>query len=531
MSDASELHFNPLTPDLTASELAELREQERALNVLAARTSTAELGRQVFPGWCPLWYLDVISDHLEACLRYVRGLSGGLRRCAIQVPFQHGKSTIVEMFVARALGVDPSLRIVNATYNVDFARTRVDNVQRWMSHPAYRAAFGTRFGAAASVDDGGETGRSRAKSTPDKLQNSANLFQVRGLDRAGQLQNMGGSFLSTSLGSGLNGRPYEIGIIDDPHKDEEAAASPVERRHVEERYDTIFESREQARSVQIFVFTRMHPDDLMGYALPRWERAGIPHAVLRFPAILDEDPASYDPRPQGCGLSQALCPGAPEIKNGEWYRTKREMIQPWTWETSWQQRPTTRTGEFFQDAWWRYYDPADLREVDRYWVSIDCAAKAAGASWTCADLWASRGPMAFKLDELRGHWDVRQFERELMRWISEKWGREVRHLGSSIVIEDGGYGRTIHDDLAAAGVQGLHLLGTKGLSKQARASLVLDFVRSGLAQLPSRSVGRVSEGWVGEHKAEWGRFPTEPCDRVDAGVQALRWHLDLLRAS
>ena len=192
MSDASELHFNPLTPDLTASELAELREQERALNVLAARTSTAELGRQVFPGWCPLWYLDVISDHLEACLRYVRGLSGGLRRLAIQVPFQHGKSTILEIFVARALGVDPSLRIVNATYNVDFARTRVDNVQRWMSHPAYRAAFGTRFGAAASVDDGGETGRSRAKSTPDKLQNSANLFQVRGLDRAGQLKNMGG---------------------------------------------------------------------------------------------------------------------------------------------------------------------------------------------------------------------------------------------------------------------------------------------------------------------------------------------------
>lgn len=51
------------------SELSVLREQERSLNILAARTSTAELGRQVFPGWCPLWYLDVISDHLEACLR------------------------------------------------------------------------------------------------------------------------------------------------------------------------------------------------------------------------------------------------------------------------------------------------------------------------------------------------------------------------------------------------------------------------------------------------------------------------------
>ncbi len=509
-----------------AHDLTAARAEARRLDAVMARVSTSELGRQVFPGWIPLWYLDVISDHLEACLRYVRGLPNGLRRLAIQVPFQHGKSTIVEMFVARALGIDPSLRVVNATYNVEFARDRIANVQRWMSHRAYLDAFDTRFGQAGAVDDEPARGR---KSAAEKVKNSANLFQVRGVDAAGRPENRGGSFLSTSLGSGLNGRPYEIGIIDDPHKDEEAAASAVERRHVEERYDTIFESREQARSVQVFVFTRMHPEDLMGYALPRWKKAGIPHAVLRFPAVLDEEPAPYDPRPQGHGLSQALTPGGPEQKDAEWYRTKKETVQPWTWETQWQQRPTTRAGEFFQEAWWRYYSPASLREVDRYWVSIDCAAKAAGASWTCADLWAARGPTALKLDELRGHWDVRQFERELMNWITNKWGREVRGLGSAIVIEDGGFGRTIHDDLSAAGVRSLHLLGTGGLSKQARASMVLDFVRNGLAYLPDSSSGRVSAGWVGEHRAEWGRFPAPPCDRVDAGVQALRWHLDLLR--
>ncbi len=498
------------------------------MTVLAARTSTAELGSQVYPNWKDCWYFQIISDHVEACLRYVRGQPGGLRRLLLSVPYQHGKSTIIEMFVARALGIDPSLRIVNATYNVDFARERIDNVQRWMSHANYQAAFDTRFGAAASVDD--DTPARTKKTQSDKLRNSANMFQVRRV-RNGRTENLGGSFLSTSLGSGLNGRPYEIGIIDDPYKDEEVAASPAERQHIEERYDAIFESREQQNSVQILVFTRMNENDLMGYALPRWQKAGIPHAVLRFPAILDEVPASYDPRQQGQGLSEALYPGGPEIKSHDWYLSKKALVQPWTWETSWQQRPTTRTGDFFQSAWWGEYDPAELREVDRYWVSIDCAAKAAGASWTCADLWAARGPQAFKIDELRGHWDVRHFERELMQWITDKWGREVRKLGSAIVIEDGGFGRTIHDDLEAAGVKSLHLLGTGGLSKPARASLVLDFVRNGLALLPKRSHGRVSEGWVGDHKAEWGRFPAPPCDRVDAGVQALRWHLDLLRAS
>ena len=50
----------------------------------------------------------------------------------------------------------------------------------------------------------------------------------------------------------------------------------------------------------------MNPDDLVSHVVPKWKESGIPHAVLRFPAILDEDPASYDPRPPGHGLAQAL---------------------------------------------------------------------------------------------------------------------------------------------------------------------------------------------------------------------------------
>ena len=515
-----------ITSDMSDIDMSQMRTHKKRLDILAARASAADLGRMVFPGkWVTCWYHDVVANHLNAVLRHVRGQSNGTPRLCLEIPFQHQKSTMIEMFVAQALGIDPSLRIINATYNTIFARERVDHCQQYMATPFYQSAFATRFGQTCAVDD--DDGK-RRKSTPDKVRNTANLFQVRDVS-SGKPVNRGGSFLSTSIGAGLNGRPFDIGIIDDPYKDEEAAASETERRHIEERYDSIFLSRQGPRSAIVLVFTRMHSDDLMGYVIPRWKKAGVPHAVLRFPAILDEEPAEFDPRPQGWGLSQALYEGGPEIKNAAFYQTMRSELPPWTWETSWQQRPTTRAGEFFQNSWWNYYDPHDLRECDRFWVSIDCAVKATGASWTCADLWASRGPQAFKLDELRGHWDLRQFEREFMNWITEKWGREVRGVGSSIIIEDGGFGRTIHDDLKAAGVHGLHLLGTGGLSKTARATMVLDFVRNGLALLPSCSAGRISEGWVAEHKTEYGRFPALPCDRVDAGVQALRWHLDILR--
>jgi len=168
---------------------------------------------------------------------------------------------------------------------------------------------------------------------------------------------------------------------------------------------------------------------------------------------------------------------------------------------------------------------------DNLWVSIDCAAKAGGASWTCADLWASKGAEAWKLDELRGHWDLRAFERELIRWL-----REWRAEGCAKVIEDGGFGRYVVEDLAALDnpIGGFILQGTGGLSKEARATMVIDFVRSGLARLPNPDappVGRIRTDWTREHVAEWGAFPTKgrACDRVDAGVWGLRHHLDRMR--
>lgn len=525
-------------PDLSALlDPRRLEVEADAANAAAARLSIEDLGRQVCaPRWVAgLWYTELIADHLAACLRYVRGQPGGIKRLAIAVPFQHGKSTIAsELFPAWALGQDPSLRVVVGMYGLSEAKIKCANTRRWMSHANYLRAFDARFGPVRTID---EEGRERV----DLAENGALSFRVRKVSATGRVQDLGGSYMATSLQAGLNGRPYEIGIVDDPYKDpgdgEDGAANPRKRSKVEEVFDAIFESREQARSVQVLVFTRMHPEDLMQYAVDKWAACGIPHAAIRLPAILDSEAerAPWDPRPLGCGLSQAWRPGAPEVKDAEWYRQKRASFaaRPWLWETCWQQRPTRREGALFRAEWWRYFDPAEVRGVrfDNLWVSIDCAAKAGGASWTCADLWASKGAEAWKLDELRGHWDLRAFERELIRWL-----REWRAESCAKVIEDGGFGRYVVEDLAALDnpIGGFILQGTGGLSKEARATMVIDFVRSGLARLPNPDappVGRIRTDWTREHVAEWGAFPTKgrACDRVDAGVWGLQHHLDRMR--
>lgn len=518
-----------------AGGLAALERESERLNALAARASTEDLGRQVVTRWVAgLWYMRVIEQHLEACLRYVRGQPGGIRRLAISVPYQHGKSTIAsELFPARCLGLDPSLRVIAATFQLGLAKERVTNTRRWMSHPAYLRAFPTRFGPMRVVD---EDGRDRTEIS----ENGALKFAVRKVTPQGRAEDLGGFYMGASIKGGVNGRPYDIGIIDDAYKDmsdgEYGAGNPRVRARAEEFYDSMFGSREQARSVQILVSTRMHPEDLTDFCVRKWERAGIPYAVVRLPAVLDreDDRAPWDPRPLGCGLSQAWEPGAPQVKDAEFYRSKRAELEDalWIWETNWQQRPVKREGAMFRPEWWRYFDPQEVRGIswDRMWVSIDCAYKAAGASWTCAELWVSKGLEVWKLDELRGHWDLRDFEQRLVLWLTERNAREVPK-----VIEDGGYGRFVVDDLAALPrpITGFELKATGGLSKEARASMVVDLIRSGRVRLPNpdaQSYGWIRTDWVKDHVSEWGAFPSKgrACDRVDAGAWGLRYHLESL---
>ena len=514
-----------------AGGLAGLEREADRWNALAARASIEDLGRQVVRGWVPgLWYMRVIEQHLEACLRYVRGQPGGIRRLAISVPYQHGKSTIAsELFPAWALGLDPGLRVIAATFQLGLAKERVTNTRRWMSSPAYLRAFPARFGPIRTVDDGG---RERVEVS----ENGALKFAVRRVTPQGRAEDLGGFYLGASIKGGVNGRPYDIGVIDDAYKDvsdgEYGAGNPRVRARAEEFYDSMFGSREQARSVQILVSTRMHPEDLTDFCVRKWERAGIPYAMVRLPAVLDreEDRAPWDPRPLGCGLSEAIGPGAPQVKGPEFYRSKRAELEDaaWIWETCWQQRPMRREGAMFRPEWWRHFAPRDVRGAafDHMWVSIDCAAKATGASWTCADLWASRGLEAWKLDELRGHWDLRDFEQRLVLWLTE---RNARHVPK--VIEDGGFGRYVAEDLSRLGIDGWDLRGTGGLSKESRASMVLDLIRQGKVRLPdpeAEACGWLRTDWTREHVAEWGAFPTKgrACDRVDAGTWGLRYHLE-----
>jgi len=100
----------------------------------------------------------------------------------------------------------------------------------------------------------------------------------------------GGSYYAVGIGGGLTGRGFDLGIIDDPVKDDEEASSQTIRDKVWEWYKTVFRTRAQPDAAIIIVMTRWSPDDLVGRLIKLSDES--PEAdqwlILKFRAIREE---------------------------------------------------------------------------------------------------------------------------------------------------------------------------------------------------------------------------------------------------
>ncbi len=87
------------------------------------------------------WHIEAMSWHLEQCLK------GNIKRLIITVPPRHLKSICASVaFPAWALGHDPSLRIIAASYSADPARKHALDCRAVLQAPWYRRVFpGTRL--------------------------------------------------------------------------------------------------------------------------------------------------------------------------------------------------------------------------------------------------------------------------------------------------------------------------------------------------------------------------------------------------
>ena len=159
------------------------------------------------------------------------------------MPPQHGKSTGSSWLLpAYLLGLNPSLRIVLASYNQTLAGRFNRRIQQLIDTPLYERIFpATRL-------------KSPGKNDPGVIR-SREEFDIRGQT---------GGLLAVGRESALTGNPVDILILDDLYKDAMEANSPLVRENVWDWYNSVVKTRLHNLSQELIVSTRWHEDDLIG---------------------------------------------------------------------------------------------------------------------------------------------------------------------------------------------------------------------------------------------------------------------------
>ena len=294
---------------------------ESALLKSLARDSFKHFIQATFPTYSFNWHHLYIIEKLEAFAR------GDIKKLMLFVPPQHGKSELVSRrFPAWLLGRNPNLKVVGCSYAIDLARKFNRSVQRIIDDKEYAGIFP-------------ETRLSNSNMRLE-FKNASSKGYMRNTDEF-EIVDHEGSFKSVGVAGPLTGNPMDIGIIDDPVKDQMQASSKTFRNRNWEWYNDVFLSRTHNDSQLLFTMTRWHEDDLAGRILVKesdWE-------VIRFPAIAEEVENGNDPRETG----EALWP---ERHNIESLLSKKSNSSR-TWASLYQQRPAPESGDIFKRDWFQ----------------------------------------------------------------------------------------------------------------------------------------------------------------------------------
>jgi predicted phage terminase large subunit-like protein len=356
--------FDDLMADVEADLQAAESRSEREAVTFASFVDLASNGKYQ---WYP--YCARLTQVLQ------RVADGEIKRLMVFMPPRHGKSELVSrLFSAYFLYRFPEKWCGINSYAADLAYTFSRNAR-----DNYTYAGGELKGSTYAVSHW-ETG-------------------------------LGGGLWAAGVGGPITGKGFDLGVIDDPVKNAEEAASETNRRKQKDWFDSTFSTREEPDAAIIVIQTRWHEDDLSGYLLDKESEEPERWHIVHFEAIKDEEPPEYpetctiepDPREPG----EALAPKRYPIEKLKRFSRR---IGSYFFGALFQQRPKPREGNMFKRSWFEIVRkvPAHCRRV-RYW---DKAGTEGGGAFTCGVLVAyDPDEHIYYIEDLvRGQWSAGQRE-------------------------------------------------------------------------------------------------------------------------
>lgn len=384
----------------------------------------------------------------------------------LSVPPQHSKSTtITETLPSWYLGKHPEHRVIEVSYNDDFAkkfiRRNVDKIQEFG-----KDIFGIEIGDV----------------------NNANEFV---------LSNKIGGMLSRGVIGGITGLPSELMIIDDPVKSRQDADSETMRDKVWGEWLSSMKSRLAPNAKVILIMTRWHKDDFAGRIIANEENV----TVINFPVecITETDEL-------GRRLGDALFP---EMKKDKaWLESFKRSYQTAegsrAWNSLYMGKPSNEEGSIFLRGWFKYY--THVPDLVYKVISVDATFKEGDNSdFVAIHVWAKTDNdyyLVHRYKRIMGFVDTLE---AITRTIAEHSDYKM------ILIEDKANGSAIIDVLARK--YGAVIPVKPEGSKIARANAVSPLFEAGNVYVRPEHYDYVDE---------MCDFPTGVHDdEVDASSQAL----------
>jgi len=448
-----------ITPSDAAGELLRRRQARRSLIPFCQYTLDSYLTPP---------HLTALSDALESVER------GEVKRLIVVMPPRHGKSELISLrFPCWYLAKHPEDSMIQAGYAESIALTHSRQARDIFISPKMTSLF------------------PGIHHRPERPGQEMVRPERQAAHEWGTKQ--GGSYYAVGIGGGLTGRGFDIGIIDDPVKDEEEATSQTIRDKVWDWYQKVFRTRAEPDAAIIIVMTRWHQDDLVGRLLKRAKED--PDAdkwkVLHFKAIED---------------GQALWPERYPLDVLE---NIRASIGSRAFESLYQGEPSIAEGNIIKREWWRYYKVRP--EFKRKIHSWDTAFKSKSSNdYSVCTIWGETDNGFYLLEVLRQRLEFPELKRAVVAAYD-------RDRPTAVLIEDEASGQSLIQELKRNTY--IPLVPIKAdKDKVVRAYAVTPLIEAGRVYLPEYAP------WLYDYVEELSAFPNgQYDDQVDSTSQALKY--------
>lgn len=274
---------------MDSNEMQIIRELERNPELFlqeGARRKLLWFAQYLDPNFQPTPFHVAYYEILD---RFVRKQ---IKKLIIQAPPQHGKSEGSSRKVpADILGLFPDTKICICSYAATIAKDFNRDVQRIIDSDKYKAVF------------------------PETTLNGSNIVTVANnyLRNSDVFEIVGhkGSLRVVGRGGSLTSKTVDVMIYDDLYKDSQEANSPQIRQTAWDWFTKVAQTRLHNDSQQLVVFTRWHPEDIIGKIIDsekvivakNWaDLENVPAdtwVLVNFEAIKTGEPTEIDPREPG----------------------------------------------------------------------------------------------------------------------------------------------------------------------------------------------------------------------------------------